>query len=73
MKKITPILAFLLGLIFIALAFIYWSKQAGSLPSYFPGFEAGSLKIHYKHGVASLLLGLGTFAYAWFASGKKSQ
>ena len=45
---------------------------AGSLPHFLPGFEAGATNIHFKHGLASLLLALASFAYAWFQSGKRS-
>jgi len=34
---------------------------------YFPGYEAGSAHIQYKDGVASLILALGLFAFAWFS------
>ncbi len=62
-----------LGLLFLILAKIYWSHTAGSLPTYIPGFEAGSTTIHFKHGLGSFIIGLALFAYAWFKSGKKKQ
>jgi hypothetical protein len=46
---------------------MYWVVPAGSLPPYFPGFEAGSVRIHVKHGIASLAAGIVLFAIAWFA------
>lgn len=64
--------AVLLGIIFIIVAIMYWTTNAGSLPHYFPGFEMGATNVHVKHGIASFLLGLALFAYAWFRSGKKS-
>ena len=72
MKKLLIILAVLLGIGFIVLTIIYWTTAAGSLPSYIPGFENGVTTVHFKHGLASLLLALALFAYAWFASGKRS-
>jgi hypothetical protein len=65
-------LAVLLGLIFIAAAAMYFLVPAGSLPSFVPGYVAGASTIHVKHGIAALLLGLVTFAYVWFATGKKT-
>jgi hypothetical protein len=59
--------AIILGLIFVAIAVMYWVVPAGSLPPYFPGFEAGSVRIHVKHGIASLAAGIVLFAIAWFA------
>ena len=61
----------ILGLFFIGLAFIYWTTPANALPPYLPGYSGTLSTIHFKHGLGSLLLGLGIFAYAWFASGKK--
>ena len=60
-----------LGIIFIILAIYYWITPAGSLATFIPGFESGITTIHFKHGLASFILGLGLFAYAWFKGGKK--
>lgn len=57
------------GLIFLVLAIIYWVEPAKSLPSFFPGHEAGSGHHHYKHGVAAFAVALGCFVFAWFQSG----
>lgn len=72
MKKLLITLAVLLGIGFIILAIVYWTTAAGSLPTYVPGFENGVTTVHFKHGLASLLLAFALFAYVWFASGKKS-
>ena len=34
--------AVILGVIFVGIAIVYWTTDAGSLPSFFPGHEAGS-------------------------------
>lgn len=65
--------AVILGIIFVVIAVYYWITPAGSLPAFVPGFEAGSTSIHLKHGIASLLLGLALFVFAWFKSGKPAQ
>ena len=46
-------LAIVLGLTFAAIAIVYWLVPAGSLPGVFPGFEAGSPRVHVKHGLAA--------------------
>ncbi len=71
MTKPLPLLAGLLGIVFLALAAAYWLIPAGSLPTFFPGFEAGSDHVHFKHGLASLIVALGLFAFAWFRSAPK--
>ncbi len=64
--------AAVIGVLFLLLALVYWLVPAGSLPAFLPGFIAGSTRIHYTHGVASLVLGVALFIFAWFQSGKKS-
>ena len=70
-KKSLSTVAITLGILFIALAIYYWITPAGSIASYIPGFEVGVTTVHIKHGIASFIVGLGLFAYAWFNGGKK--
>ena len=60
-------LAIVLGLAFAAVAIVYWLVPAGSLPSVFPGFEAGSTRVHVKHGLAAAAVAVVLFAVAWYA------
>ena len=71
-KWLVP-LAVVLGIVLIVIAVVYWAEPAGSLPSFFPGHEAGSAHHHTKHGIAALLLGLACFAFAWFNTGPKKN
>lgn len=64
-------LAVLAGVVLIAIAIVYWVEPAKSLPSFFPGHEAGSGHHHAKHGIAAFLVGLACLAFAWFRSGPK--
>jgi hypothetical protein len=59
-------LAFLLGLIFAVIAVVYWVVPAGSLPSFIPGFRAGSMLIHVKHGIASAVVAVVCFGVGWY-------
>ena len=61
--------AVVLGAILIVVAIEYFTHSAGSLPSFFPGHEAGSSHTHVKHGIAAAILGIGCFVFAWFQSG----
>lgn len=69
-KKYTPWLV-LLGFLFLTLGGYYWSTKANALPHWFPGYDAGENRKHFKHGLASILLGLGCFVWAWFSLGAK--
>src|SRR4029079_15697055 len=66
-------LAVVLGIVLIVIAVIYWVEPAGSLPSFFPGHEAGSSHHHVKHGIAAFLVGLACLAFAWFNTGPKKN
>jgi hypothetical protein len=59
--------AVLLGLAFAAVAIVYWVMPAGSLPSFLPGFEAGSSQIHVKHGIAAAAAAVLFLALGWYA------
>ncbi len=69
MKKTFTYGSIIIALVFLGLTVLYWMTPAGSLPHYLPGFEAGSTKVHFKHGLGSLILSVVLFAYAWFATG----
>ena len=62
-------LAALVGLALVAVAIVYWVEPARSLPSLFPGHEAGSTHHHVKHGIAAMVLGIGALLFAWFQTG----
>jgi UDP-N-acetylmuramyl pentapeptide phosphotransferase/UDP-N-acetylglucosamine-1-phosphate transferase len=64
-------LAVVLGIALVVIAVVYWIEPARSLPSFFPGHQAGSSHHHTKHGIASFLVGLACFAFAWFNTGPK--
>jgi UDP-N-acetylmuramyl pentapeptide phosphotransferase/UDP-N-acetylglucosamine-1-phosphate transferase len=66
-------LAVVLGIALIVVAIVYWAEPARSLPSFFPGNEAGSNHHHVKHGIAAFLVGLACFAFAWFNTGPKKS
>lgn len=74
MNKLLLIVAVILGIVFLVVAFIYFTTPASSLPAFLPGHEtARTTHVHYKHGIGSLLLGFACFVFAWFQSGKKEK
>jgi hypothetical protein len=60
------IVAIILGLAFAAVAIVYWTMPAGSLPGFLPGFEAGSPLVHVKHGIAAAAAAVVCFAFGWY-------
>ena len=71
MNRPLPLIAGLLGVLFLAAAAMYWFIPAGGLPSFFPGFEAGDAHIHVKHAIVSLIIALVLFAFAWFQGSRE--
>jgi len=65
--------AVILGLLLLVVTIVYWAEPAGSLPSFFPGHEAGSSHHHFKHGIAAFVLALACFTFAWFQSGPEAK
>jgi hypothetical protein len=72
-SRATALLAALAGVLLLVVAGIYFAEPAHSLPSFFPGHVGtGSSEYghhHVKHGIAALVVALGAFAFAWFATG----
>jgi ABC-type transporter Mla subunit MlaD len=68
-RRLLAILAIVLGLVLIVVAIVYWAEPASSLPSFFPGHQAGSSHHHTKHGIAAFLVGLACLVFAWFNTG----
>jgi len=62
MKTILIVVA----LLFAAIAAAYFVLPGGSLPSFFPGFEPGSARVHVKHGIVALAVAIVLFGIAWF-------
>ena len=59
-------IAVVLGLLCVIVAIVYVVVPAGSLPTFLPGFEAGSPRVHMKHGIVAAVAAVVLFAVAWF-------
>ena len=70
-RRLLVVLAIVVGVALIVIAAVYWAEPAKSLPSFFPGHQAGSSHHHVKHGIASFLVGLACLVFAWFNTGSK--
>jgi uncharacterized membrane protein HdeD (DUF308 family) len=68
-RKLLVVLAIVLGVALIVVGIVYFVEPASSLPSFFPGHEAGSSHHHVKHGLAAVLVGLACLVFAWFNTG----
>lgn len=72
MKQLLVAVGVILGLAFLVVAFLYATKTAGELPTFLPGYAAGSVAKHMKHAIGSGVAGIACFVFAWFQSGPKT-
>ena len=60
-------IAYVLGLICAIAAVMYFTMPAGSLPTFMPGYDAGSAHIHTTHALAAAVAAIVLFVVGWFA------
>jgi hypothetical protein len=56
---------YLLAIICVAAAVMYFVVPAGSLPKFVPGYEVGSAHMHIKHGVTAAVAAVVLFMIGW--------
>jgi len=65
-------LAYLLAVICIIIAVVYYTIPAGQLPPFMPGFAGGSSLIHFKHAYAAAGAAVVLFIVGWFLGRSKA-
>lgn len=58
-------LAYLLAIICVIAAVMYYAMPAGSLPTFMPGYIPGSDHIHTTHAIASAVAAVVLFVIGW--------
>jgi hypothetical protein len=58
-------LAYLLAIVCVIAAVIYYKTEAGSLPPFMPGYMAGSSHIHTTHALAAAIAAIVLFIVGW--------
>lgn len=75
MKKLVTVGLMVLGVVFLALAVYYWTTPADKVPDVISGtlsgYHPGRTSVNIKHGLATLILAVGSGILAWFVSGNK--
>ncbi len=59
-------IAYILAIICIIAAVMYFVMPAGQLPTFMPGYEVGSVHVHIKHAVIALVGAVVLFLIGWF-------
>ncbi len=58
--------AYLLAIICVIAAVMYFAMPAGSLPTFMPGYIAGSDHVHIKRAIIAAAAALVLFLIGWF-------
>ena len=56
---------YLLAIFYAIVAIIYVTTQAGSLPTFMPGYAAGSARIHSTQALAAAIFAVVVFIIGW--------
>jgi hypothetical protein len=59
------LIAYLLAIICIIAAVMYFVMPAGQLPTFMPGYEVGSAHMHMKHAIIGLVAAVILFLIGW--------
>jgi hypothetical protein len=73
MKKLLVIVLVILAILSAIVAVVYFTKTAGNLPHFYPGYTKGSAHKHLKHGVVFAGLAIELLLGSRMASGNKAE
>jgi hypothetical protein len=59
-------LAYVLAIVCVIAAVMYYVMPAGKLPTFMPGYMAGSAHIHQTHALAAAVAAVVLFIIGWF-------
>jgi hypothetical protein len=64
-------IAYILAVICVIVAVVYFVMPAGQLPTFMPGYEVGSTHIHTKHAVVAIVAAVILAVIGWLV-GRRS-
>jgi hypothetical protein len=64
-------LAYLLAIVCVIAAAMYYMMPAGQLPTFMPGYLAGSAHIHTTHAIAAAGAAVVLFLIGWFVGRRR--
>jgi len=64
-------LAYILAIICVVAAVMYFTMPAGQLPTFMPGYLAGSDHIHKTHALAAVVAAVVLFVAGWFVGRRR--
>jgi hypothetical protein len=63
----------IIGLLALAAGIYYFATASGKLPTWFPGYLAGSTHHHIKRAIAGVVVAVLCAIGVWFVRGRRSQ
>jgi hypothetical protein len=60
-------IAYLLAIICVIAAVMYFAMPASSLPTFMPGYAEGSSHHHHMHALAAAVAAIVLFGVGWFS------
>jgi hypothetical protein len=73
MKKLPVTVLVILAILSALVAYVYFSKTAGTLPHFYLGYTQGSSHKHVKHGIVFAGLAVAFLLGAWIMSGQSAH
>jgi hypothetical protein len=64
-------IAYILAIICVIVAVVYFVMPAGELPTFMPGYEVGSTHIHTKHAAVAIVAAVILAVIGWLV-GRRS-
>jgi flagellar basal body-associated protein FliL len=71
--RLIVVILVIVGLLALAAGIYYATTASGKLPTWFPGYLAGSTHHHIKRAIAGVGVAVLCAIGVWFASGRRSQ
>ncbi len=69
MKKLAAVILVFLAVVLIVIGIVYFTKTAGNLPHFLPGYLKDSTHMHIKHAIAFIGVAVVCLLGAWMLSG----
>jgi uncharacterized membrane protein len=70
-KRSMRAIAYILAIICVIVAVVYFAMPAGQLPTFMPGYEAGSAHFHVKHAIIAVVAAVILAVIGWLV-GRRS-
>ncbi len=71
--QLIAVILVIIGLVALAAGIYYFTTASGKLPTWFPGYLAGSTHHHIKRAIAGVAVAVLCGIGVWFVSGRRSK